>query len=285
MNASPFAYMLPHGSGTPLLLFFILDRACRGRRTSVVSCAGQADAMAKPTAAKNAASKNKQPQKEPSGQPALRWQLGGLIAGVAVAILSSTQPGKEVRCSTLQCAPCALFDLVYRGRSSGRATRAVLTAYATQSRNSNSSSAACRCPVSKRLLVSYLFWCNFLLVLYQKMSLSAGQAALFFETGYHSDSTAAARVYTHRWTCTARNREAQSRESNKLRRYALPSRALGILRSESFIILSPTSPFARVVSNGLTKTTLPLLVHRCTAKLLNAGALNTACRALNPAPS
>lgn len=60
------------------------------------SCAGQADAMAKPAVAKAAASKKKQPQKEPFAQPALRWQLGGLIAGVAVAILSSTQPGKEV---------------------------------------------------------------------------------------------------------------------------------------------------------------------------------------------
>ena len=109
MNAAPFAYTLPHEAGTPL---FFLDRVSLSSKThksSVVSCAGQTDAMAKPAAAKTAASKKKQPQKESSTQPALRWQLGGLIAGVAVAILSSTQPGKEVWC--LQRVPGTPFSL------------------------------------------------------------------------------------------------------------------------------------------------------------------------------
>lgn len=51
--------------------------------------------MAKPNVAKAVADKNTK-KKDPYAQPALRWQFGGLIAGVAVAILSATQPGKQV---------------------------------------------------------------------------------------------------------------------------------------------------------------------------------------------
>lgn len=59
--------------------------------------------MAKPAVSKPSVSKNKKPKSDPPAQPALRWQLGGLIAGVAVAILSSTEPGKQVRWACIWC--------------------------------------------------------------------------------------------------------------------------------------------------------------------------------------
>lgn len=45
--------------------------------------------------------KNASPRREGGGaarsNPALKWQLGGLIAGVVVALLSTTAPGQQVR--------------------------------------------------------------------------------------------------------------------------------------------------------------------------------------------
>lgn len=60
---------------------------------------GDSASMAKPANSDKAtASKMKQKKKLPQENPALRWQLGGLIAGVIVAIISMTEPGKKVRC-------------------------------------------------------------------------------------------------------------------------------------------------------------------------------------------
>lgn len=51
--------------------------------------------MAKPISTKKAPVKKKAP---PNAQPpALKWQMGGLIAGIVVAILSTTEPGQKVR--------------------------------------------------------------------------------------------------------------------------------------------------------------------------------------------
>lgn len=52
--------------------------------------------MAKPKEAKPEAGKKKSKPDISYEQPALRWQLGGLFAGVLVALIASTQPGKQV---------------------------------------------------------------------------------------------------------------------------------------------------------------------------------------------
>lgn len=63
----------------------------------IISVHIRTDAMAKPNVAKIAASKKKKKNARFVDSSAVRWQFGGLIAGVAVAILASTQPGKQVR--------------------------------------------------------------------------------------------------------------------------------------------------------------------------------------------
>lgn len=46
---------------------------------------------------KNPTNKKKRPEKKYGlSDPAFRWQLGGLVAGVLVAFWSSTQHGKQV---------------------------------------------------------------------------------------------------------------------------------------------------------------------------------------------
>ena len=58
--------------------------------------AGKA-AATKAKSDKATANKKNEKTKAPNANPALRWQLGGLIAGVIVAIISSTEPGEKVR--------------------------------------------------------------------------------------------------------------------------------------------------------------------------------------------
>ena len=50
----------------------------------------------KVTTKKPAAQQQQQPQ-EAKSQPALKWQLGGLIAGIVVALLAKTEPEQQVR--------------------------------------------------------------------------------------------------------------------------------------------------------------------------------------------
>lgn len=70
----------------------------RVRTTSFVVAGEDICSMAKPAVVKPAPSKKKNgTKKNYSADPALRWQLGGLIAGVAVALLAATQPGKKVK--------------------------------------------------------------------------------------------------------------------------------------------------------------------------------------------
>lgn len=53
--------------------------------------------MAKPSGAKSTGAKKNKKNETPAIAPAaFRWQLGGLIAGVVVALLASTEPGKKV---------------------------------------------------------------------------------------------------------------------------------------------------------------------------------------------
>lgn len=52
--------------------------------------------MVKVASPKKAPVKKKAPKKESNAQPALKWQLGGLIAGIVVAIVSMTEPGQQV---------------------------------------------------------------------------------------------------------------------------------------------------------------------------------------------
>lgn len=53
--------------------------------------------MAKPDK-KSPVKKEVAPKKEPNAQPAaFKWQVGGLIAGIIVAIISTTEPGQQVR--------------------------------------------------------------------------------------------------------------------------------------------------------------------------------------------
>lgn len=53
--------------------------------------------MAKAASTKKAPVKKKAPAKEPNNaQSAWKWQMGGLIAGIIVAIISTTEPGKQV---------------------------------------------------------------------------------------------------------------------------------------------------------------------------------------------
>eukprot|EP00752_Nemacystus_decipiens_P008301 g7421.t1 len=52
--------------------------------------------MAKSASSKKPTAKNKQaPKKDTNAQPAFKWQMGGLIAGIIVAIVSTTEPGQQ----------------------------------------------------------------------------------------------------------------------------------------------------------------------------------------------
>lgn len=80
--------------------------------------------MAKPASTKKSPAKKEiAPKKEPNAaQPAFKWQMGGLIAGIIVAIISTTEPGQQVRepsrergrtDSSAPCVPAASVCLVF----------------------------------------------------------------------------------------------------------------------------------------------------------------------------
>ncbi|CAN0537782.1 unnamed protein product [Ectocarpus sp. 12 AP-2014] len=50
--------------------------------------------MAKATTKTPPAKKNV-PKKDPAANPAFKWQMGGLIAGIIVALASTTEPGRQ----------------------------------------------------------------------------------------------------------------------------------------------------------------------------------------------
>ncbi|CBN75608.1 conserved unknown protein [Ectocarpus siliculosus] len=50
--------------------------------------------MAKATT-KNPPTKKNVPKKDPAANPAFKWQMGGLIAGIIVALASTTEPGRQ----------------------------------------------------------------------------------------------------------------------------------------------------------------------------------------------
>lgn len=54
--------------------------------------------MAKPASTMKAPVKKKATKKEPNADsnPAFKWQMGGLIAGIIVALISTTEPGQQV---------------------------------------------------------------------------------------------------------------------------------------------------------------------------------------------
>lgn len=58
--------------------------------------------MEKATTKKPPAKKNV-PKNDPAPNPAFKWQMGGLIAGIIVALASTTEPGRQV--SQAACVP------------------------------------------------------------------------------------------------------------------------------------------------------------------------------------
>lgn len=86
-------------------------------------------AMAKPTAKKPPAKENVA-KKDPAANPAFKWQMGGLIAGIIVALVSTTEPGRQVgdqRAYRLLLSPlfCCLICWVHGPLGTTESTRLV----------------------------------------------------------------------------------------------------------------------------------------------------------------
>lgn len=91
-----------------------MARPVATKRATAKSDAVKPDA-AKPDESKTAAPNRVSNKKKPAygtNDQTFKWQLGGLIVGVAVAMLASTQQGKEVKFQILYTTSPILWSLV-----------------------------------------------------------------------------------------------------------------------------------------------------------------------------
>lgn len=73
------------------------------------------------TSAKKAPAKEDVPKLETPPNSAMKWQMGGLIAGIIVAIISTTEPGLQVgRPCVLRSIPVVAPCVAEAGDAEGR---------------------------------------------------------------------------------------------------------------------------------------------------------------------
>jgi len=101
-GAPPHTQRLPGGPAGLLQVSIVFDKK-EQEHTWLVSVAcflRDSRAMAKAASTKKVPAKKstaKEKAKEAKNQAALKWQVGGLIAGIVVALLAKTEPGQQVR--------------------------------------------------------------------------------------------------------------------------------------------------------------------------------------------